>query len=218
MQLKEKQKRGSFMQLELLNQQGQITQKIDVSDKLFASKYNESLVHQIIVAFKANARSGTRAQLDRAMVKHSTRKPWRQKGTGRARAGMCSSPLWRGGGRTFPNSSSEKFSQKVNKKMYRLSIITILSQLIRENRLVVTDGIKIDKPKSQLLISALKQFNSESILFIVKEIDNRLRLASRNLKNILIIECKNIDPVVLISYDKILISTDAIRQLEGSLS
>ena len=120
------------MQLELLNEQGQPTSKVDAPDTLFGREYNEALVHQIVVAFQANARQGTRAQLDRAMVKHSTKKPWRQKGTGRARAGMTSSPLWRGGGRIFPNSPDENFTQKVNKKMYRAGMAAIFSQLARE--------------------------------------------------------------------------------------
>ena len=123
------------MQLELLNEQGQATSKVDAPDTLFGREYNEALVHQIVVAFQANARQGTRAQLDRTMVKHSTKKPWRQKGTGRARAGMTSSPLWRGGGRIFPNSPDENFTQKVNKKMYRAGMAAIFSQLAREGRL-----------------------------------------------------------------------------------
>ena len=125
------------MQLELLNEQGQATSKVDAPDTVFARDYNEALVHQIVVAFRANARQGTRAQKDREAVKHSTKKPWRQKGTGRARAGMTSSPLWRGGGRIYPNSPDENFTQKVNKKMYRAGMAAILSQLARDGRLCV---------------------------------------------------------------------------------
>ena len=137
------------MQLELLNEQGQATSKFDAPDTLFARDYNEALVHQIVVAFQANARQGTRAQKDRATVKHSTKKPWRQKGTGRARAGMTSSPLWRGGGRIFPNTPDENFSQKVNKKMYRAGMAAILSQLAREGRLAVVESLTVDSPKTK---------------------------------------------------------------------
>ena len=131
------------MQLELLNEQGQATSKVDAPDTVFGRDYNEALVHQIVVAFQANARQGTRAQMDRDEVKHSTKKPWRQKGTGRARAGMTSSPLWRGGGRIFPNSPDENFTQKVNKKMYRAGMASIFSQLAREGRLAVVDSLTV---------------------------------------------------------------------------
>ena len=131
------------MQLELLNDQGQAASKIDAPETLFGREYNESLVHQLVVAYQANARQGTRAQKDREQVKHSTKKPFKQKGTGRARAGMTSSPLWRGGGRIFPNLPEENFAQKVNKKAYRAGIATIFSQLVREGRLAVVDDLKI---------------------------------------------------------------------------
>ena len=144
------------MQLELLNEQGQATSKVDAPDTVFARDYNEALVHQIVVAFQANARQGTRAQKDRETVKHSTKKPWRQKGTGRARAGMTSSPLWRGGGRIFPNSPDENFTQKVNKKMYRAGMAAILSQLAREGRLAVVDSITVDSPKTKLLAAEVQ--------------------------------------------------------------
>ena len=144
------------MQLELLNEQGQATSKVDAPDTVFARDYNEALVHQVVVAFQANARQGTRAQNDRAMVKHSTKKPFRQKGTGRARAGMTSSPLWRGGGRIFPNSPDENFTQKVNKKMYRAGMASIFSQLAREGRLAVVDSITVDSPKTKLLAAQVQ--------------------------------------------------------------
>src|SRR5215210_4453751 len=139
------------MQLDVLNEQGQSTSKVDAPDTVFARDYNEALVHQIVVAFQANARLGTRAQLDRAMVKHSTKKPWRQKGTGRARAGMTSSPLWRGGGRIFPNRLDENFTHKLNRKMFRAGISSNLSQLAREGRLAVVDTFTLDAPKTKLL-------------------------------------------------------------------
>ena len=147
---------SQLMQLELLNDQGQSTSKVDAPDTVFARDYNEALVHQIVVAFQANARQGTRAQLDRGEVKHSTKKPWRQKGTGRARAGMTSSPLWRGGGRIFPNSPDENFTQKVNKKMYRAGMAAILSQLAREGRLAVVESLTVDSPKTKLLAAEVQ--------------------------------------------------------------
>src|SRR6187431_1114652 len=152
------------MQIDLLNDQGQSTSKVDAPDTVFARDYNEALVHQIVVAFQANARLSTRAQLDRAMVKHSTKKPWRQKGTGRARAGMTSSPLWRGGGRIFPNRPDENFSQKVNRKMFRAGLSSILSQLAREERLVVVDAFTVDQPKTKVLAQKLKGMGLDNVL------------------------------------------------------
>src|SRR5215216_6827038 len=156
------------MELELLNEQGQATSKFDAPDTVFARDYNEALVHQIVVAFQANARQGTRAQLDRAEVKHSTKKPWRQKGTGRARAGMTSSPLWRGGGRVFPNSPDENFTHKVNRKMYRAGILSILSQLAREDRIRVVDEFRVEQPKTKLLAQKVKAmgFDGDAVLVL----------------------------------------------------
>ena len=141
------------MQIELLNDQGQSAAKVDAQDTVFGRAYNEDLVHQIVVAYQANARQGTRKQKDRQEVKHSTKKPFRQKGTGNARAGMTSSPIWRGGGRAFPNSPEENFSQKINKKMYRAGMAVILSQLVRDGRLSVVDSLKVDSPKTKGLAS-----------------------------------------------------------------
>ena len=202
------------MQLELLNEQGQATSKIDAPDTLFGRDYNEALVHQIVVAFQANARQGTRAQLDRTMVKHSTKKPWRQKGTGRARAGMTSSPLWRGGGRIFPNSPDENFTQKVNKKMYRAGMAAILSQLAREGRLAVVDSITIDAPKTKLLAAKFKAMGLSSVLVIADQVDDNLFLASRNLPNVLVVEPRHADPLSLVHYKKVLVTKAAIEQLQ----
>ena len=206
------------MQLELLNEQGQATAKVDAPDTVFARDYNEALVHQVVVAFQANARQGTRAQLDRAMVKHSTKKPWRQKGTGRARAGMTSSPLWRGGGRTFPNSPDENFTQKVNKKMYRAGMAAILSQLVREGRLAVIDSISIEAPKTKLLASKLKAMGMDSVLVIADQVDDNLLLASRNLVNVLVIEPRYADPLSLVFYKKVLVTKGAMEQLKEMLA
>jgi len=202
------------MQLELLNDQGQATAKVDAPDTVFARDYNEALVHQVVVAFQANARQGTRAQKNRESVRHSTKKPWRQKGTGRARAGMTSSPLWRGGGRTFPNSPDENFSHKLNKKMYRAGMASILSQLARDGRLAVVDSIKVDSPKTKLLAAKLKAMGLESVLVICDSVDENLALASRNLANVLVVEPRYADPLSLVFYKKVLVTKGAIEQLK----
>jgi large subunit ribosomal protein L4 len=206
------------MQLELLDDKGQATAKVDAPDTVFARDYNEALVHQIVVAFQANARLGTRAQLDRAMVKHSTKKPWRQKGTGRARAGMTSSPLWRGGGRIFPNSPDENFTQKVNKKMYRAGMAAILSQLVREGRLAVVESISVDQPKTKLLAQKFKAMGLDSVLVITHEMPDNLLLASRNLTNVLVIESRYTDPLALVHYKKVLVTRGAMEQLKEMLA
>jgi large subunit ribosomal protein L4 len=202
------------MQIELLNDQGQAASKVDVPDTVFGRDYNEDLVHQVVVAFQANARQGTRAQKDREQVKHSTKKPFKQKGTGRARAGMTSSPLWRGGGRIFPNMPDENFSHKINKKMYRAGMASILSQLAREGRLAVVDSMKVDSPKTKPLAAKFKAMNLESVLVIADEIDENLYLASRNLVNILVVEPRYADPVSLVHYRKVLVTKAAMDKLK----
>jgi len=202
------------MQLELLNDQGQATSKYEAPETVFGRAYNEDLVHQVVVAFQANARQGTRAQKDREQVKHSTKKPFKQKGTGRARAGMTSSPLWRGGGRIFPNMPDENFAQKINKKMYRAGMASILSQLAREGRLAVVDSLKVDSPKTKILAAKFKAMNLESVLVIADEVDENLYLASRNLVNILVVEPRYADPVSLVHYRKVLVTKAAMDQLK----
>ena len=202
------------MQLELLNDQGQATSKFEALETVFGRAYNEDLIHQIVVAFQANARQGTRAQKDREQVKHSTKKPFKQKGTGRARAGMTSSPLWRGGGRIFPNMPDENFTQKINKKMYRAGMSSILSQLAREGRLVVVESMKVDSPKTKPLAAKFKAMNLESVLVIADEIDENLYLASRNLVNILVVEPRYADPVSLVHYRKVLVTKAAMGKLQ----
>jgi large subunit ribosomal protein L4 len=202
------------MQLELLNDQGQATSKFEVPETVFGREYNEDLVHQIVVAFQANARQGTRAQKDREQVKHSTKKPFKQKGTGRARAGMTSSPLWRGGGRIFPNMPDENFTQKINKKMYRAGMASIFSQLAREGRLAVVDSMKVDSPKTKPLAAKFKAMNLESVLVIADEVDENLYLASRNLVNILVVEPRYADPVSLVHYRKVLVTKAAMDKLK----
>jgi len=202
------------MQLELLNEQGQAASKVDAPETVFGREYNEDLVHQIVVAYQANARQGTRAQKDREQVKHSTKKPFKQKGTGRARAGMTSSPLWRGGGRIFPNSPEENFTQKINKKMYRAGMASIFSQLAREGRLAVVDSIKVDSPKTKALADKFKAMNLKSVLVIADEVDENLYLASRNLQDILVVEPRYADPLSLVFYKKVLVTKAAMDQLK----
>jgi len=202
------------MQLELLNEQGQAASKVDAPETVFGREYNEDLVHQIVVAFQANARQGTRKQKDREEVKHSTKKPFRQKGTGRARAGMTSSPIWRGGGRAFPNTPEENFTQKINKKMYRAGMASIFSQLAREGRLAVVDSIKVDAPKTKLLAAKFKAMNLDSVLVIAEEVDDNLYLASRNLPNVLVVEPRYADPLSLGNYKIVLVTKGAIDKLK----
>ena len=202
------------MQLELLNDQGQATSKFEAPETVFGREYNEDLVHQVVVAFQANARQGTRAQKDREQVKHSTKKPFKQKGTGRARAGMTSSPLWRGGGRIFPNMPNENFTQKINKKMYRAGMASIFSQLAREGRLAVVDSLTVDSPKTKALAAKFKAMNLDSVLVIADEVDENLYLASRNLVNILVVEPRYADPVSLVHYRKVLVTKAAMDTLK----
>jgi large subunit ribosomal protein L4 len=202
------------MQLELLNDQGQAASQYEAPETVFGRAYNEDLVHQVVVAFQANARQGTRAQKDREQVKHSTKKPFKQKGTGRARAGMTSSPLWRGGGRIFPNMPDENFSQKINKKMYRAGMAAILSQLAREGRLAVVESLTVDSPKTKPLAAKFKAMNLQSVLVIADEVDENLYLASRNLVNILVVEPRYADPVSLVHYKKVLVTKAAMDKLK----
>ena len=202
------------MQLELLNDQGQAASKVDAPETVFGREYNEALIHQIVVAYQANARQGTRAQKDREQVKHSTKKPFKQKGTGNARAGMTSSPLWRGGGRIFPNMPDENFTQKINKKMYRAGMASIFSQLAREGRLAVVESLKVESPKTKLLAAKFKAMNLQSVLVISDEVDDNLYLASRNLPNVMVVEPRYADPLSLVHYRKVLVTKAAMDQLK----
>lgn len=206
------------MELKLLNADGQEGAGVDASDVVFGRDYNEALIHQIVVAYQANARSGNRAQKDREQVKHSTKKPWRQKGTGRARAGMSSSPLWRGGGRIFPNSPEENFSHKVNRKMHRAGLCSIFSQLVREGRLSVVDDLTLEAPKTKLLAQKFKAMGLKSVLVITDTVDENLYLASRNLPHVAVIEPRYADPLSLIYFRKVLVTKAAVAQIEEWLS
>lgn len=205
------------MELKVINDQGQEASRLQASDVLFGREYNEALIHQVVVAYQANARSGNRAQKDREQVKHTTKKPWRQKGTGRARAGMSSSPLWRGGGRIFPNSPEENFTQKLNKKMYRAGMASILSQLAREDRLAVVDSLAVDAPKTRLFAQKIKGMGYESVLVITDDLDENVFLASRNLPNVLVLEVNEADPVSLIRFPKVLMTKSAVAKFEEIL-
>jgi large subunit ribosomal protein L4 len=207
-----------MMELKLIDEQGKPTASVSASDAAFGRAYNESLVHQVVTAYLANGRQGTRAQKDRGTVRHSTKKPWRQKGTGRARAGMTSSPLWRGGGRIFPNLPDENFSHKVNKKMLRAGVSSILSQLAREDRLAVVDNFSLDAPKTRLLWQKLKGMGLEDVLIITDSLDDNLRLSSRNLPTVNIVEARFADPVSLMRHAKVLVTRGAVAKLEEMLT
>ncbi|MFM7571077.1 MAG: 50S ribosomal protein L4 [Betaproteobacteria bacterium] len=210
------------MELNLLDQSGQACAKVEAPDTIFGREYNEPLIHQVVVAYQANARSGNRAQKDRSEVRHSTKKPWRQKGTGRARAGMTSSPLWRGGGKTFPNSPDENFSHKVNRKMYRAGVCSILSQLAREDRVAVVEALSIEAPKTKLLSDKIKAMglgaNGASVLVITDSVDENLFLASRNLPHVMVVEPRHADPVSLVHFSKVLITRAALVKVQEMLA
>ena len=206
------------MELKLIDAKGQSASTMAASDALFARDYNEPLIHQVVTAYQANARQGTRAQKGRSEIAKSTRKPWRQKGTGRARAGMASSPLWRGGGRIFPSSPDENFTQKLNKKMYRAGVASILSQLAREDRLKVVESFVVDAPKTKLFLQKVKDMGvSDSLLLITDELDDNLVLSSRNLPNVLVLEVAEADPVSLIRYKNVILTRKAVSKFEEML-
>jgi large subunit ribosomal protein L4 len=203
------------MDLKMINGQGQDAGAVSASDALFGREYNEALVHQLITAYLANARTGNRAQLTRAEVKHSTKKPFKQKGTGRARAGMTSSPIWRSGGRAFPNKPDENFSQKINRKMFRAGIATILSKLAQDGRLSIVDDLGIDGPKTKVLAGKLKDMGiNDRVLIISPVVDDNLWLSARNLHKVLVLEPHQADPVSLVRYDRVLMTREAVKSFE----
>jgi large subunit ribosomal protein L4 len=204
------------MELKTINDKG-ATGTFNAPDALFARDFNEALVHQVVVAFQANARIGSRSQKDRGEVNHSTKKPWRQKGTGRARAGMTSSPLWRGGGKIFPNRIDENFSQKVNRKMFRAGMASILSQLAREDRIRVVDEFKLDQPKTKMLAQKVKSLGFDEVLVITDEIDQNLRLSSRNLANVQVMTVRNANPLALVRSPRVLLTKSALAKFEELL-
>jgi large subunit ribosomal protein L4 len=185
----------------IINDQGQQTSSLTASDDTFGREYNEALVHQVVTAFMANARSASSKQKDREEVRHSTKKPWRQKGTGRARSGMTSSPIWRGGGRTFPNTAEENYAHKVNRKMYRAGISAILSQLARDGKLKVVDSLGVDTPKTKALAQKVKAMGFDRVVIIADSVDENLWLSSRN----------------LFKFGAVLMTKDAVKRFEEML-
>jgi large subunit ribosomal protein L4 len=206
------------MELKVINEKGEAQKSVDASETLFGREYNEALVHQVVVAYHANGRQGTRAQKTRAEVRHSTKKPWRQKGTGRARAGMTSSPLWRGGGRIFPNKADENFTQKLNRKMYRAGMASILSQLVREERLSVVEALTVDAPKTKVLAGKLRAMGIADVLILTDKVDENLFLSARNLPNVLVMEARHADPVNLMRFERVLVTRAAVKTLEEALA
>lgn len=200
------------MNLNLAGAQG----TVEVSDATFGKEFNEALVHQVVVAYMSGARQGTRAQKTRAEVAGGGKKPWRQKGTGRARAGTATSPIWRGGGATFA-ARPQDHSQKVNKKMYRSAMRSILSELARQDRLIAVEEFTVDAPKTKLLAAKLEEMNLSKVLIITSELNTNLYLAARNLPHVDVIEANAADPVSLIAYENVLVTVSALRQFEEKL-
>jgi large subunit ribosomal protein L4 len=201
------------MELKLISDQG-AAGTTSAADAIFGRDFNESLVHQIVVAYQANARRGTRKQKERSEIAKSTKKPWRQKGTGRARAGMASSPLWRGGGKIFASSPEENFSHKVNRKMMRAGMTSILSQLAREDRIRVVEDFKLEAPKTKLLAQKVKAMGFDSVLLITDEVDPNLELSSRNLPNVAVLPVRQANPVALVRFPHVLLTRKALARLE----
>jgi large subunit ribosomal protein L4 len=190
---------------------------VSVSEATFAREYNEALVHQVVTAFLAGARQGTRAQKSRSDVAGGGKKPWRQKGTGRARAGTIRSPIWRSGGVTFA-AQPQDHSQKVNRKMYRAAMRSILSELARTDRLMVVENLDVEQPKTKLLVEALKSYGVDNVLIVANEVDQNLYLASRNLHKVDVRDVEGVDPVSLIAFDKVMITVDAVKKFEETLA
>ncbi len=203
------------MDLKLIDANGVASSKVEALDTVFGREYNEPLIHQVVVAFQANARSADSKQKTRAEVRHSTKKPFNQKGTGRARAGMTSSPLWRGGGRTFPNTPDQNYSHKLNKKMYRAGLASILSQLVREDRFHVVENFTVDAPKTKLLADKLKSMKLDSsVLVITDNLDENTYLAARNLPHVLVVEARHADPVSLVHFEKVLVTKSGLAKVQ----
>jgi len=190
---------------------------VEVSETTFGQEFNEALVHQVVTAYAAGARQGTRAQKTRSEVSGGGKKPWRQKGTGRARAGTIRSPLWRSGGVTFA-AKPQDFSQKVNRKMYRGAVKSILSELVRQERLVVVENFAVETPKTKALVAKLNELELNNVLIVTEEVDENLYLAARNLIKVDTRDVQGIDPVSLIAFDKVLITAGAVKQLEEALA
>ena len=203
------------MDLKLIHDNGDPSSTVAGSDAIFGRDYNEALVHQVITAYQANGRQGTRAQKGRSDINKSHRKPWRQKGTGRARAGQANSPLWRGGGKIFPSSPDENFTQKLNRKMYRAGVASILSQLVRDQRLSVVEALALDSPKTKVFAQKIKGLGLDgTVLIVTDKLDDNLYLASRNLPNVLVLETREVDPVSLVRFQNVVLTKAAVAQFE----
>lgn len=200
-----------------LNLAGAGAGTVEVSDATFGNEFNEALVHQVVTAYLAGARQGTRAQKNRSDVRGGGKKPWRQKGTGRARAGTIRSPLWRSGGVTFA-ARPQDHSQKVNRKMYRAAMRSILSELVRQERLVAVDEFVVDAPKTKQLVSKLKELELEKVLIVTEDVDEKLYLAARNIPNVDVVDVAAADPVSLVAFDKVLVTVSALRKFEEKLA
>lgn len=190
--------------------------KVAVSDVAFAREFNEDLVHQVVTAYLAGARQGTRSQKNRSEVRGGGKKPWRQKGTGRARAGTIRSPIWRSGGVTFA-ARPQDHSQKVNRKMYRAALCSIMSELARQDRLVVVESMAVEEPKTRLLARQLEEYGVDNVLIVADQVDQNLYLAARNLRKVDVRDVAGVDPVSLISYDKVMVTVDAVKKFEEML-
>ena len=208
------------MELKLTDKSGKLAKKgLTVSDDTFGREFNEALVHQVVVAYMANARTATRAQKGRGNVAHTTHKPYAQKGTGNARAGMSSSPIWRGGGRAFPNSPDENFSHKVNRKAYRAGMCAILSELVRQTRLSVIEEFSVDTPKTKNLVEKIKGLGfADGVLLLVDGFDENLYLSARNIPNVLVVEAQYVDPVSLVRFPNVVATKAAVKKLEEMLA
>jgi|TARA_B110000495_G_scaffold174036_1_gene163883 large subunit ribosomal protein L4 len=189
---------------------------VSVSDVIFAREYNEDLVHQVVTAYMAGARQGTRGQKNRAAVSGGGKKPWRQKGTGRARAGTIRSPIWRGGGVTFA-AQPQDHGQKVNRKMYRAAMQSIMSELARQDRLMVVESLDLEAPKTKLLVKQLSEYGVQNVLIVSAEVDENLYLAARNLHAVDVLDVEGVDPLSLIGHDKVMITVDAVKKFEEML-
>jgi large subunit ribosomal protein L4 len=205
------------MELKLIDSKGKETKKtVSASDNAFAKDFNESLIHQLVTSYMNNGRTGTRSQKTRGEVSHTTKRPWAQKGTGRARAGMTSSPIWRGGGRAFPNRPDENFTQKLNKKAYRAGMRSILSEIVRQERLTVVENFDIETPKTKKFLEKISAFDvKNNVLILIDEFNENLYLSSRNIAHVLVIEAQHADPVSLVHFQKVIATSAAIKKLEG---
>lgn len=202
------------MELKFVSEKEQSEGSITVSDAIFDRKYNEPLVHQLVTAYLANARSANRAQKGRSDVSKSNHKPWRQKGTGRARAGSAASPIWRGGGQIFPNSPDENFSHKVNRKAYRAGMSVIFSKLLRDNRLLIIDTLTVEQPKTKELSLKIRNLGLDEVMIVTDKIDDNLYLSARNIPHLKVVEVNQADPYNLLRFEKILVTADGIKKIE----